>query len=108
MDNRKTLTPSSGHATIKKHLFSEVAQKKLDEGRGDAEGSISCADQRDRVSDPEWPLRAAQFLKPPALPGDTYSRSTRTEVRRRRTTRWILPRRYFWQSSPSGRPCGPN
>jgi hypothetical protein len=36
-------------------------------------GSISCADQIDRVSDPEWPLRAAQFLKPPALPGDTYS-----------------------------------
>ena len=35
-------------------------------------GSISCADQIDRVSDPEWPLRAAQFLKPPALPGDTY------------------------------------
>src|SRR5260370_15956437 len=37
-------------------------------------GSISCADQIDRVSDPEWPLRAAQVLKPQALPGDTYSR----------------------------------
>jgi len=24
------------------------------------------------VSDPVWPLRAAQFLKPPALPGDNY------------------------------------
>jgi hypothetical protein len=35
-------------------------------------GGISCADQIDRVSDPERPLRAAQFLKPPALPGDTY------------------------------------
>ena len=33
---------------------------------------ISCADQVDRASDSEWPLRAAQFLKPPALPGDTY------------------------------------
>ena len=33
---------------------------------------IWCADQVDRVSDSEWPLRAAQFLKPPALPGDTY------------------------------------
>src|SRR5258708_11492643 len=33
---------------------------------------MSCADQVDRVSDSEWPLRAAQFLKPPALPGDIY------------------------------------
>jgi hypothetical protein len=30
------------------------------------------ADQVDRVSDSEWPLRAAQFLKPPAEPGDIY------------------------------------
>src|SRR5712672_1039656 len=34
--------------------------------------SAIAPDQIDRVSDPEWPLRAAQFLKPPALPGDTY------------------------------------
>ena len=74
MDNRETLTPSSGDAIIKRHLFSEATQKKSDEGRGDAGGSISCADQRDGVSDPAWPLRAAQFLKPPALPGDTYWR----------------------------------
>jgi hypothetical protein len=26
-----------------------------------------------RVSDPTMPLRAAHNLKPPALPGDTYS-----------------------------------
>jgi hypothetical protein len=73
MDNRETLTPSSGDAIIKRHLFSVVAQKKLEERSGDAGGSISCADQIDRVSDPAWPLRAAQFLKPPALPGDTYN-----------------------------------
>jgi len=73
MDNRETLTPSSGDAIIKRHLFSVVAQKKMEERSGDAGGSISCADQIDRVSDPAWPLRAAQFLKPPALPGDTYT-----------------------------------
>jgi hypothetical protein len=28
-----------------------------------------------RVSDPNSRFRAAQFLKPPALPGDTYSRT---------------------------------
>jgi len=27
MDNRETLTPSSGDAIIKRHLFSEVVQK---------------------------------------------------------------------------------
>jgi hypothetical protein len=32
MDDRQTLTPSSGNEILKKHLFSEVAQKKLDKG----------------------------------------------------------------------------
>jgi hypothetical protein len=32
MDNRETLTSSSGDATIKRHLFPEVVQKKLDKG----------------------------------------------------------------------------
>jgi Trp operon repressor len=30
MDNRETLTPSNGDAIIKRHLSSEVAQKKLE------------------------------------------------------------------------------
>jgi hypothetical protein len=34
MDNRETLTPSSGDAIIKRHLFSEVAQKELEERSG--------------------------------------------------------------------------
>jgi hypothetical protein len=34
MDNRETLTPSNGDAIIKRHLFSEVAQKKLEERSG--------------------------------------------------------------------------
>jgi hypothetical protein len=73
MDNRETLNPSSGDAIIKRHLFFEVAAEKVGQ-RVDVTsgGSISSADQIDRVSDPEWPLRAAQFLKPPALPGDIY------------------------------------
>jgi hypothetical protein len=32
MENRETLTPSSGEAILKRHLFSEVAQKKFDKG----------------------------------------------------------------------------
>jgi hypothetical protein len=32
MDNCETLNPSSGDAIIKRHLFFEVAQKKLDKG----------------------------------------------------------------------------
>jgi hypothetical protein len=74
MDNRETLTPSNGDAIIKRHLFSEWRRKNWKKGRGDASGSISWADQIDKVSDPTWPVRAAQFLKPPALPGDTYYR----------------------------------
>jgi len=38
MDNRETLTPSSGDAIIKRHLFSVVAQKKMEERSGDAGG----------------------------------------------------------------------
>jgi hypothetical protein len=74
MDNRETLNPSSGDAIIKRHLFFEVAAEKVGQ-RVDVTsgGSISSADQIDRVSDPEWPLRAAQFLEPPALPGDIYN-----------------------------------
>src|SRR5450631_829327 len=45
--------------------------EKFDKGSKCRRESL-CADQVDRVSDSERPLRAAQFLKPPALPGDTY------------------------------------
>src|SRR5712671_2619083 len=71
MDNREILTPSSGDAILKRHLFSGVAKNWIKD-RGDVGERISCADQVDRASDSEWPLRAAQFLKPPTLPGDTY------------------------------------
>src|SRR5258706_11909833 len=36
MDNRETLTPSSGDAILKRHLFSEVA-RNLIKGRGNIE-----------------------------------------------------------------------
>ena len=52
-------------------------------GRGQALGSVEHValkwppaggqEYRGRVSDPAQPLRAAHKLKPPALPGDTYS-----------------------------------
>src|ERR1017187_4759973 len=52
-------------------------------GRGQALGSVEHValkwppaggqEHRGRVSDPAQPLRAAHKLKPPALPGDTYS-----------------------------------
>jgi hypothetical protein len=32
MDNRETLTPAISDEIIKRHLFSEVPQKELDEG----------------------------------------------------------------------------
>ena len=32
MDDRETLTPSSGNEILKEALFYEVAQKKLDKG----------------------------------------------------------------------------
>jgi len=40
MDNRENLNPSSGDTIIKRHLFSEVAQKKLDKGSRVGEGAF--------------------------------------------------------------------
>src|SRR5712672_1959503 len=95
MDNRETLIPSSGDAILKRHPFSEVARNWI-KGRGHIGRRISCADQVDRVSDSEWPLRAAQFLKPPALPGDIYS----SEMARTGTSRRCRIRQMMLPMSP--------
>src|SRR5258706_14773087 len=93
MDNRETLTPSSGDAILKRHLFSEVARNWI-KGRGHIERAYFVR-RPDRVSDSDWPLRAAQFLKPPALPGDTYQSET---IALRNTLFSILGEtRTFWK-----------
>src|SRR6266404_1044332 len=105
MDNRETLTPSSGDAILKRHLFSEVARNWIK-----ARGHIGRAYFVRRPSRQsfgfrvEWPLRAAQFLKPPALPGDTYALAGRLQARRTLayfSPRWTTRRRFDPGSSPS-------
>ena len=60
MDNRETVTHPVAIQLLRGICSPKWRRKSWIEGRG---GSISCADQIDRVSDSEWPLRAAQFLK---------------------------------------------
>jgi hypothetical protein len=58
MDNRETLTPSSGDAIIKRHLFSEVAQKKLDKRARVGEGVFVCRPDR------EFRIQSGRFERP--------------------------------------------
>src|ERR1700693_1455133 len=71
MDKRETLTHQVAIQLSRGICSPKWRRKNWIKGRGSGR-EYSCADQIDRVSDSEWPLRAAQFLKPPALPGDTY------------------------------------
>jgi hypothetical protein len=71
MDNRETLTHQVAIQLSRGICSPNWRRKNWIKGRGSGR-EYSCADQIDRASDSEWPLRAAQFLKLPALPGDTY------------------------------------
>src|SRR6266702_3864127 len=71
MDNRETLTASSRDAILKRHLFSGVAKNWI-KGRGDVGRAYFVRRSSRQSFGFRGPLRAAQFLKPPALPGDTY------------------------------------
>src|SRR6266849_1736163 len=73
MDNRETLTASSRDAILKRHLFSGVAKNWI-KGRGDVGRAYFVRRSSRQSFGFRGPLRAAQFLKPPALPGDTYSK----------------------------------
>jgi hypothetical protein len=62
MDNRETLTHQVAIQISRGICSPKWRRKNWIKGRGSGR-EHSCADQIDRVSDSEWPLRAAQFLK---------------------------------------------
>src|SRR6266700_1088626 len=88
MDNRETLTASSRDAILKRHLFSGVAKKWI-KGRGGVGRAYFVRRSSRQSFGFRGRLRAAQFLKPPALPGDTYIKLTHDGLEPQRPLRLL-------------------